>query len=95
MKNKNINLLGWFLFIISAIGFTISSIGSFWAMFGSLFFLIDFSTISIALSTPAQKPLGAESNIFNCLFFIFFNKILKQYMWKGQRRQTYKYDFKN
>ena len=40
MKNKNINLLGWILFIISASGFTISSIGSFWAMFGSLFFLV-------------------------------------------------------
>ena len=40
MKNKNINLFGWSLFVISAIGFTISSIGNFWAMFGSLFFLI-------------------------------------------------------
>ena len=40
MKNKNINLLGWILFIISAIGFTKSGIGSFWAMFGSLFFLV-------------------------------------------------------
>ena len=40
MKNKNINLLGWILFIISAIGVTISSVGSFWAMFGSLFFLV-------------------------------------------------------
>ena len=27
MKNKNINFFGWILFIISAIGFTISSIG--------------------------------------------------------------------
>ena len=40
MKNRNINLIGWILFIISAIGFTISSKGNFWAMFGSLFFLI-------------------------------------------------------
>ena len=40
MSNKNINFLGWVLFIISAIGFTISSIGNFWAMFGSLFFLV-------------------------------------------------------
>ena len=39
MSNKNINFLGWVLFIVSAIGFTISSIGSFWAMFGSPFFL--------------------------------------------------------
>ena len=40
MKNKNINLLGWILFIVTAIGFTISSIDNFWAMFGSLFFLV-------------------------------------------------------
>ena len=40
MKNRNINLFGWSLFVISAIGFTISSIGNFWALFGSLFFLI-------------------------------------------------------
>ena len=29
MSNKNINLIGWILFIISALGFIISSIGSF------------------------------------------------------------------
>ena len=40
MKNRNINLLGWILFIVTAIGFTISSIDNFWAMFGSLFFLV-------------------------------------------------------
>jgi hypothetical protein len=40
MKNETINMIGWVLFIISAIGFVISSIGNFWAMFGSLFFLI-------------------------------------------------------
>ena len=36
-------------------------------------FLIDFSTISIALSTPAQKPLGAASKIFILCLFIFLN----------------------
>ena len=40
MKNTHINLLGWVLFIISAIGFTIASVGSFWPMFGSIFFLL-------------------------------------------------------
>ena len=40
MSNNMINLIGWILFIISAIGFCIASIGSFWAMFGSVFFLI-------------------------------------------------------
>ena len=38
MSNNMINLIGWILFIISAIGFCIASIGSFWAMFGSVFF---------------------------------------------------------
>ena len=40
MSNKKINFLGWVLFIVSAIGFTISSIGNFWAMFGSIFFFV-------------------------------------------------------
>ncbi|MFK7752542.1 MAG: cytochrome oxidase subunit III [Sedimentitalea sp.] len=40
MSNKQVNLLGWVLFIVSAIGFCIASIGQFWAMFGSVFFLL-------------------------------------------------------
>ena len=40
MSNNHINLIGWILFIVSATGFIISSIGSFWAMFGSIFFLL-------------------------------------------------------
>ena len=40
MSNKKINFIGWILFIISALGFIKSSIGNFWAMFGSLFFLV-------------------------------------------------------
>ena len=38
MTDHYINLLGWVLFLISAIGFCIASVGSFWAMFGSVFF---------------------------------------------------------
>ncbi|SDY30997.1 hypothetical protein SAMN05444486_1011263 [Lentibacter algarum] len=40
MSNHQINFVGWILFVISAVGFCISSIGSFWAMFGSAFFLV-------------------------------------------------------
>ena len=40
MTDHYINLLGWVLFLISAIGFCIARVGSFWAMFGSGFFLI-------------------------------------------------------
>lgn len=40
MTDDQINFIGWILFVISAIGFCIASIGDFWAMFGSVFFLI-------------------------------------------------------
>lgn len=40
MTHHRINFLGWILFVISAIGFCIASIGNFWAMFGSVFFLL-------------------------------------------------------
>jgi len=38
VKNRNINILGWILFLISAVGFIISSLGNFWALFASFFF---------------------------------------------------------
>lgn len=40
MSDHKINLLGWVLFVVSAAGFIIASIGNFWAMFGSVFFLL-------------------------------------------------------
>ncbi len=40
MTNRTINLIGWILFIVSAIGFCIASWGHFWSMFGSVFFLV-------------------------------------------------------
>lgn len=40
MTNHQINFIGWLLFVISAIGFCIASIGNFWGMFGSVFFLL-------------------------------------------------------
>jgi len=40
MKNRRIELIGWLLFVVSALGFCIESIGSFWGMFGSIFFLL-------------------------------------------------------
>ena len=40
MNNKKINFIGWTLFVISALGFIMSSIGNFWAMFGSVFFFV-------------------------------------------------------
>ncbi len=40
MSNKKINFIGWILFIISKLCFIISSIGNFWTMFRSFFFLV-------------------------------------------------------
>ena len=40
MTNDQINFIGWILFTISAVCFCIASIGSFWSMSGSLFFLV-------------------------------------------------------
>ncbi|MFD0860206.1 cytochrome oxidase subunit III [Roseovarius aquimarinus] len=40
MSDHQINFLGWGLFLVSAVGFCIASIGHFWAMFGSVFFLV-------------------------------------------------------
>ena len=38
MNIKIINTVGWVLFLISAIGFIMSSFGNFWEMFVSVFF---------------------------------------------------------
>lgn len=40
ISNRQIDFLGWVLFVLSAIGFIVASIGNFWAMFGSVFFLL-------------------------------------------------------
>ncbi|MAO25842.1 MAG: cytochrome oxidase subunit III [Roseovarius sp.] len=40
ISNRQIDFLGWLLFIASALCFVVASIGHFWAMGGSLFFLI-------------------------------------------------------
>ncbi len=40
MSNRSINLLGWVLFIVSAVGFIIAGWGDFWSTVGSVFFLV-------------------------------------------------------
>lgn len=40
ISNRQIDFFGWALFVLSAIGFIIASVGNFWAMFGSIFFLL-------------------------------------------------------
>lgn len=40
LNNRRIELLGWTLFTLSALSFVIASIGHFWAMAGSLLFLL-------------------------------------------------------
>ena len=40
MSTRNQILWGWILFTLSAIGYCIASVGDFWAMFGSVNFLV-------------------------------------------------------
>ena len=40
MSNKQINFIGWILFILSEVEFVSASIGSFWSMVGSILFLV-------------------------------------------------------
>lgn len=40
ISNRQIDFLGWIFFTVSAASFIIASIGHFWAMTGSIFFLI-------------------------------------------------------
>ncbi|MGY9025582.1 MAG: cytochrome oxidase subunit III [Candidatus Pelagibacterales bacterium] len=56
MKNEHVNFLGWILFIVSAIGFGIASIGNFWSMFGSIFFLIACFVFLIPFFRKNKKP---------------------------------------
>ncbi|MEI4262031.1 cytochrome oxidase subunit III [Roseovarius sp. D0-M9] len=53
MTDHQINFLGWVLFVISSIGFCIASIGHFWAMFGSAFFLV----ACLVFMLPFFRPL--------------------------------------
>lgn len=40
LKNRNLVLVGWILFTMSALGYIVASFGDFWAMFGSVCFLV-------------------------------------------------------
>ena len=40
MKTRHIVLAGWILFTLSALGYIVASWGDFWAMFGSVCFLV-------------------------------------------------------
>ena len=52
MSNHSINFIGWLLFILSAVGFIIASLGNFWAMFGSVFFLLACIVFMIPFFRP-------------------------------------------
>jgi len=40
ISNRQIDFMGWILFVLSAVSFIVASIGNFWATTGSIFFLI-------------------------------------------------------
>jgi hypothetical protein len=62
MTDHQINFIGWILFLIFAVGFCIASIGSFWAMFGSIFFLVACVVFMVPyLRKSNQDPKQDES----------------------------------
>lgn len=40
IKNRDLELLGWLLFMVSASAYIVASVGNFWSMLGSVFFLV-------------------------------------------------------
>lgn len=40
VTNRQIDFAGWVLFVLSAASFVVASVGNFWAMTGSIFFLV-------------------------------------------------------
>lgn len=40
ISNRQIDFLGWVLFMVSAASFIVASAGNFWAMTGSIFFFV-------------------------------------------------------
>jgi hypothetical protein len=54
MSHKQINFIGWILFVLSAIGFIIASIGSFWSMVGSVLFLVACLVFLIPFFRPDE-----------------------------------------
>ena len=63
MNIKIINITGWVLFLISAIGFIMSSLGNFWSMFGSLFFFACCVVFLIPYFFDGFKKVFEESSI--------------------------------
>ena len=70
IKNKYINFFGWILFAVSAIGFCIASIGSFWSMFGSSFFLVGCLVFFIPFFRKEEKE---QSNTNWNFYEVFVN----------------------
>ena len=54
MSNNQINFIGWVLFNLSALGFLIASIGNFWGMIGSIFFLVSCFVFLIPFFRPEK-----------------------------------------
>ncbi len=54
MTNHQLNFIGWILFVLSAIGFCIASIGNFWGMVGSVFFLLACLVFMIPFFRPEE-----------------------------------------
>jgi len=92
MKNQTINLIGWILFIVSAIGFVISSIGSFWAMFGSLF-IPSKQFIARFKFRPWKEVYISEKCLYELENFFYFTKDLVSFYKKNNITPVIESDF--
>jgi len=73
MSNDFINIIGWILFIISAAGFIIASVGNFWSMFGSLFFLAACLVFLIPYLIKNKKIHILSDDIYEHITYDNFN----------------------
>jgi len=56
ISNRQIDFVGWILFVMSAIGFIIASVGNFWALAGSVFFLLACVVFLIPFFRASPDP---------------------------------------
>jgi len=73
MNNNKINILGWMLFILSAVGFIISSIGNFW---GWMLFIVSAVGFIISSIGNVWAMFGSVVFLIACIVFLipYFRK---------------------
>ena len=60
MTKRAFELIGWWLFVVSAIGFIIVSVGSFWGMLASIAFLVACFSFLVPYYFDLEDPKSEE-----------------------------------